>query len=120
MSREIFLSSKKDRVKGKGPNRSTLPNFHYVRNIGLEIQQEVLEIIDTYRDTNDNYIDDHSISKFCDLGEKFPKNHTALLLLQKPRKNSNGMNEKDYTTYDKLKSNSLLKKAVFEKVSKML
>ena len=114
MSREIFLGSKRDRVKGKGPDRKLLPNFYYIGSIDSKIREEILEIVDNFRGINDNYIDDHSISKFCDLGEKFPKNHTTLLL-QKPLENSNGMNEKSYTVYDKLKNNSFLKQFLKEK-----
>ena len=109
MSREIFLSSKRDRVKGKGPDRNTLPNFHCIGSIDEEIQREILEIVECFKNIDDNYIDDHSISKFCDLKTRFPKNHKTLLL-QKPMKDSDGMNEKDYTVFDKLKPNSTLKR----------
>ena len=116
MSRKVFLSSKRDRVKGKGPDRRLLPSFLKIGKINSKISKEVLEIVDSFRSINDNYTDDFSISKFCNLGKTLPKNHTTLLL-QKPFKGSSGMNEKDYTDYDKLKNNSLLKQFLKEKFS---
>ena len=114
MSREIFLSSKRNRIRGKGPDRRFLPNFCCISCIDSKIINETLEIVDNWRGINDNYTDDFRVSKFCDLGKNLPTNHITLLL-QKPFKESNGMSEKDYVIYDKLTESSFLKQFLKEK-----
>ena len=108
MSREIFLKSKRQRVYGEGPDRKDLPSFYFVGHVDKDILQEILDIAKKKSGANDLYSQNYSVSKFCDLKEKAPENHVSLLL-QKPFNGSNGMNEKDYTIYDKTLENSRLK-----------
>ena len=108
MSRQQFDKTKRERVQGDGPDRQNLPSFYCVGKIDSQIRREILYIVSKYKGVNDNYSDEFNISKFCDLGKSIPKGHISLLL-QKPRPGTDGMNEKDYTMWDKLEEKSILK-----------
>ena len=114
MSKKAFVSNKRNRVSGMGPHRRDLPNFYYIGKIDKKIKKEIFQIVDSVKWSNDLYTDDYKISKFCDLRKQLPRKHVNILL-QKPSNKSDGMNEKDYLIYDKLKENSLLKKFLQEK-----
>ena len=117
MSREIFVQTKRTRVQGNGPDRKVLPNSYYIGKIDKKLIKEVLQIYNQSKSSNDLYTDDYSISKFCDLRKQLPKNHINILL-QKPIKSANGMNEKDYIIYKKLKANNSLKHFLQKKFPK--
>ena len=109
MSRKDFVSAKRDRVSGSGPKRQTLPSFHFIDTLSNDIIEDVKSIYKNHINENDIYGEDYNVSKYCDLRKLIPAEHKNLLL-QKPTKDSDGMNQKDYTLWDKVDDLSPLKK----------
>ena len=109
MSRQIFQASRRKRVQGDGPNRSKLPNFSYIGDISSDVQYEILQIVEDLSNINDIYGKNYSVSKFCDLKRQLPKEHINILL-QKPIFQSDGMEQKDYKVWMRIKSKGQLKK----------
>ncbi len=99
MSRGEFVSSKRSRVQGTGPDRKFLPDYQWVMALPPKVIAEIKALTTAPDFKNDIYGDSYSVSKFCDLRRKIPQHH-ANFLLQKPNDSDRGMDQKQYKTWD--------------------